>query len=107
MISIIFGILAIFIGIMMLKNPMHGRLFSNTEQDYSSYQPIISFLLILFGLLFILKSIKSQKALSKKNDKICPKCEIAFPNFSNQDACTECGSELEALKGFYEKQPIN
>ncbi|NDV23846.1 hypothetical protein [Desulfovibrio sp. JC022] len=65
-------------------------------------------------LIYLWKTRESVSLNSDKNnepeDMICPKCQTVYlaedlPENCRKDICSECGTKLETLDGFYDRHP--
>jgi len=104
--SILIGILLIFLGITYLSDPSFYPVLSHeVKSDLSQFQPLISICFIIFGILILYKELLKKKDDKIYVERICPNCEETYQKSYEGDICTKCDSKLEILKGFYDRHP--
>ena len=104
-ISGILGVALILAGLSVLVAPVYYHHSYRVYIDFSNIKWPYSIVSISVGILCL------YLTFSKKPDNalpwICSKCEkIAYIKSTNKNnVCKLCGSNLEKLKGFYERHP--
>ena len=96
------AIILIFLGIVILRDPVTYHGGYQVYIDYTDYQIPAGIAFILVGIIILVITFRY-----KYKDYICPKCEEVFNqmNVQGHKFCPKCNVALEELKGFYKHHP--
>ncbi|MGE4298801.1 MAG: hypothetical protein AB7E47_12290 [Desulfovibrionaceae bacterium] len=91
-----------------------GSLFYNDTEwckygfcvDISRFNTLISALVVAVGGLSIYLAI-NRDAVPNDTSLICPACEATYLRceLGKELTCKQCGTQLELVKGYYERHP--
>jgi hypothetical protein len=105
--GILSGLLLIWLGFRIV---MTGEFTAwGVHQNFSGYNVQTGSIFIMLGCLLVAYEVWAGLTRNPEGNKevslICPKCEKAYSGTKAHDQqCSACGSALEELKGFYERQ---
>ncbi len=100
------GIILILMGISIYLCPRYYDFKYARYVDFTGYNKPYGIALAAAGILFIWKSLTKEYKPDRKVTLICPKCDEAFELKESSDKrCPKCGTDIEPLKGFYERHP--
>lgn len=98
------GISSIGLGYKVLTQGGWWSVKSEAYISFGNAKTPVGILAIVIGGLLCINAIFGK--WRKKNPLICPKCdEIIEYSPAKEMHCVMCGTEMEELKGFYERHP--
>jgi hypothetical protein len=98
--SIIIGIGCLWYGINILREGWSHLYGYPISKD-------TGVVVLIFGvaLIFLGYFRKGPVDHTKEEFLICPNCRKTISKDLNHEKCTDCGTELETLNGFYDRHP--
>ncbi len=100
------GLILIFMGICTFYTQGYYSYTYDRFIDFDSYNKPYGIALAVAGALFIWKSLTKKYKPDLTIILICPKCDEAFQlKESSAKRCPNCDTDLEPLKGYYERHP--
>ena len=103
-INIIIGLLTLFNGWSIFRDPIWCSWYRERCADFTGFNREVGVFLMLLGVGILYLSYKYRNR--KEQTYICPVCLKPFEVINGKKhICKKCQVELEPMKGFYVRHP--